>query len=62
MSPVNPASIGRHTGAVDRYSCATEQSGIFLTFSRESPNLRDDARSLISSRPARRTLQYSSTV
>ena len=62
MSPVNPSSFGRRTGAVRRYPGGTENSSIFLTLSREIPKWRAAARSLIPSRHARRTLRYSSTV
>ena len=37
MSPVNPSSFGRRTGAERRYPGGTENSSIFLTLSRETP-------------------------
>ena len=60
MSPVNPSSFGRRTGAVRRYPGGTQNVSIFLTLSRETPKWRAAARSLIPSRHARRTLRYSS--
>ena len=40
MSPVNPSSFGRRTGAVRRYPDGTENSSIFLTLSRGIPKWR----------------------
>ena len=54
ISPVNPSSFGRRTGAVRRYPGGTENASIFLTLSRETPKWRAAARSLIPS-PARQT-------
>jgi hypothetical protein len=62
MIPVNPSSFGRLTYARRRYPGGAEKLSIFFTLSRATPECRAATHSLIPSRDARRTFQYSSTV